>query len=135
MSTTKYSDFDIDFSKNIFTQDISVKKESNAIRQSVRNIVMTRKGEKPFRRGFGVGLHSHLFENMSGGLALASLRSDIQNQLIAHEPRVVLTDVLIDETLMDSNQLSITIEYKIIKESDIPSSPVDRITIAVTKVR
>jgi len=72
---------------------------------------------------------------MSGGLALASLRSDIQNQLIAHEPRVVLTDVLIDETLMDSNQLSITIEYKIIKESDIPSSPVDRITIAVTKVR
>ena len=135
MASTKYSDYDIDFEKNSFTGDVSVKKESNAIRQSVRNIIMTRKGEKPFNRNFGVGVRQLLFENMAGGLAIATLRSDIQEALNSFEPRVVLTDVIFDETLVDSNQLSITVEYKILNESDIAASPVDRITIALTKVR
>tara|TARA_R100001509_G_scaffold152777_1_gene113273 strand:- start:710 stop:1117 length:408 start_codon:yes stop_codon:yes gene_type:complete len=135
MASTKYSDYDIDFEKNSFTGDVSVKKESNAIRQSVRNIIMTRKGEKPFNRNFGVGVHQLLFENVAGGLAVATLRSDIQEALNSFEPRVVLTDVIFDETLIDSNQLSITVEYKILNESDIAASPVDRITIALTKVR
>jgi len=136
----KYSDFDIDFSRNEFTGDISMKTESNSIRQSVRNIVMTRRGEKPFNRGFGVGLHDYLFENLSPDLSggswdLLSLKSKIMNQIISYEPRVVLSEVLVDDSLIDSNELGIEIVYKILKESDIASSPVDRITISVKKVR
>ena len=61
----KYSDIDIDLNKNEFIGDISIKKDANSIRQSVMNIILTRKGEKPFNRNFGVGLHDYLFENFT----------------------------------------------------------------------
>ena len=44
MSTKyQYSDFDIDFGKNEFISDVSMKLERNSIRQSVMNIILTRK--------------------------------------------------------------------------------------------
>tara|TARA_R100001015_G_C4635230_1_gene204137 strand:- start:10268 stop:10675 length:408 start_codon:yes stop_codon:yes gene_type:complete len=134
--SVKYSDYDIDFSSNAFTGDISLKKEAAAIRQSVQNIIMTKKGEKPFNRGFGVGIRDYLFENISSSeLDIAVLRSEIQTQLINFEPRVVLDEIIIDDSLIDRNELGIQITYKILKESDISSSPSDRLSISITKVR
>jgi len=67
MPVTKkqYTDIDINFNKNQFTNDVSVKLNDNAIRQSVMNIILTRQGERPFDPRFGVGLHQLLFENIS----------------------------------------------------------------------
>ena len=68
----KYSDVDIDFNKNEFIGDVLVKYDTNAVRQSIINIIMTRRGEKPFDRDFGVGIHDLLFENI-GNLEIAML--------------------------------------------------------------
>ena len=130
----QYTDFDIDFSKNEFTGDLSIKEERAAIQQSVRNIIMTRKNEKPFNPNFGVGLHDLLFDNW-GDLTRIILFNDIKVQLFEFEPRVVLDNVILDDSNMDSNELTIGIQYKILKQIDQASSPTDRINIAITKVR
>ena len=130
----KYTDYDIDFPRNSFTGDISLRKEAASIRQSVLNIIMTKPGEKPFNRGFGVGMHRLLFENFSD-LDIAVLKSTVQSQLISFEPRVIFKDLIVNTSAIDNNELNVEVVYTILKETDIASSPEDRVSIAVTKVR
>ena len=108
----KYSDVDIDFNKNEFVGDVSIKKDRNAIRQSVMNIVLTRKGEKPFNRDFGVGLHDLLFENLSL-LDVAAMENRIASQFDRYEPRAAIERFEVNMDEIDSNQVSFTLRYVI----------------------
>ena len=83
-SKSKYSDVDIDFNKNDFTSDVSVKKDRSAVQQSVINIIMTRKGEKRFDPNFGVGIHDLLFENLSP-IEIAMMEKTIAAQFSTYE--------------------------------------------------
>ena len=52
-----YSDIDISFKSNPnLANDVAIKKESAAIRQSVMNILKTNHGEKPFEPLYGANL-------------------------------------------------------------------------------
>ena len=108
----QHSDFDIDFGRNDFINDVSVKYDKNAIRQSIMNIILTRKGEKPFNRSFGVGVHDLLFENMSP-IRNAKLERDIINEVRTREPRASVQSVVVNEEDMDKNILELTVNYLI----------------------
>jgi hypothetical protein len=128
----KYSDFDIDFSKNDFTNDVAMKIDKGAVQQSIKNIILTLPGEKPFRRSFGVGIHSLLFENFSI-LDEVILKDDVDVALGQFEPRVVLDNLLIIPNNIDNNEINIRVDYYILNGTDSPIF--DSITIALTKVR
>ena len=129
----QYSDVDVDFNKNEFINDVSVKYDRNAIRQSVINLVLTRSGEKPFKRGYGVGLHNMLFENISP-LDVALLEKQIASQFVAYEPRVALISVDFDDiNQSDLNRMDVTINYAIMTGTKEPIK--ERITLTVGKVR
>jgi len=135
MPVTKkqYTDIDINFNKNPFTSDVSVKLNDNAIRQSVMNIILTRQGERPFDRRFGVGLHKFLFEIISP-LDKATFFRDVTAQLAVYEPRVKLDKITWDETRIDSNELSITVDFFIRKGTQ--SKPQQQsLKIEISKVR
>lgn len=135
MPTTKkqYTDIDINFNKNEFTDDVSVKLNDNAIRQSVMNIILTRQGEKPFNPRFGVGVHKFLFENIDP-LDKATFFRDVEAQLAVYEPRVRLSNIEWDESLIDSNQVSITVEFFIRKGTQ--SRPQQQsLKLEISKVR
>ena len=129
----KNSDFDIDFSKNEFTSDVSIKKEANSIRQSIRNIILTRKGERKFNRNFGVGIHDLLFEN-NGILLLPMLSRDIEEHMEAFEPRAFFESIDLNDDLIDSNALSITIHYFIVSLTEENPQP-DSLSISIQKIR
>ena len=59
--STKYSDIDLLFA-NKLSGDIFKKVDAAAVKQSVKNIVRTRKGEKPFNPEFGSNIGDFLFE-------------------------------------------------------------------------
>ena len=105
----QFSDFDIDFNKNDFINDVSMKYDKNSIRQSIMNIILTRKGEKPFNRGFGVGLHDYLFESYSPAMN-AKLELDIIQEVRAREPRADIETVVLSDGL-DSNTLELIVTY------------------------
>ena len=111
MAQTKiYSDFDVDFTKNEFVGDVSVRTGMNAIRQSITNIIMTNPGEKPFNPGFGVGIYHELFENFSSIVGFR-LERDAKWQIERYEPRAKIISVTIDKENIDSNDIGIEIIY------------------------
>jgi len=135
MPVTKkqYTDIDINFNKNQFTNDVSVKLNDNAIRQSVMNIILTRQGERPFDPRFGVGLHQLLFENISP-LDKATFFGDVVAQLAVYEPRVKLDKITWDDSYVDTNELSMTVDFFIRKGTQ--SKPQQQsLKIEISKVR
>ena len=65
-----FKDISITFQSNPLTRDLFVLKNENAIARSVRNIVFTVPGEKPFNPTFGSRITGSLFENIDDITAL-----------------------------------------------------------------
>ena len=57
-----FADLDLNFTAHPVTEDIVAKKDANAIRQSVKNILLTNHYERPFKPNFGANLRGMLFE-------------------------------------------------------------------------
>ena len=112
-----FKDISMSFGKNPMTNDLIALKNANAIARSVRNIVMTIPGEKPFDPYFGSNVRNILFENLdniSASLIVDEIRNSIQN----YEPRVELVSVEAFPDF-DSYSYDVVIIYEIIG-ADIP---------------
>ena len=131
----RYSDFDIMFSKNEFTGDVGVRRELNSVKQSIMNLIMTRKGERPFNPTYGIGLHDLLFQNFSLPILVATLNRDIEEHIDAFEPRAVFDSLEFgDNSEIDANSMSITINYFVLNERrEITTT--DSLTVGIKKVR
>lgn len=108
-----YSDLDLDFDKHPITGDVTRKFDADAIRRSVRNIILTRLQEKPFDPYFGSDVTSFLFAPNDAEVLNILLRENIENALGTYEPRVALTNLSINNRV-NEKFLDITIEYTIL---------------------
>ena len=99
------------------TNDLIALKNANAIARSVRNIVMTIPGEKPFDPYFGSNVRNVLFENLDN-ISASLIVDEIKNSIQNYEPRVELVSV---EAVpdFDSYSYDVVIIYEIIG-ADIP---------------
>ena len=109
-----FKDLSIGMLANPNTEDFSVVKNENAIKQSVRNLILTEFGERPFAPQNGSRLRGMLFENFDVFM-LEELRDEIFTVVGRLEPRVVLTDVRINYD--DGNELEVEIDYTIVGET------------------
>ena len=75
----KYKDIDFKFSKNSFTGDLNVVQDSNSIKQSIKNIILTMKGERSFKYEFGSAIQRMLFEPSS--VDTIPIITDVQSSL------------------------------------------------------
>lgn len=82
------------------------------VRQSIRLILATRRGERVMRPDFGAGLEDFLFEPISTTTA-ALLRHRVETALVRWEPRIDVTDVRVDVADRTLGRLDITIGYRI----------------------
>ena len=123
-----YVDVPFFISMNPFTYDFNVIKEMSALRQSVKNIVLTNKGERAFDDFFGCDPYGSLFENFDYEMVIA-LQSRIANNIQIYEPRVVVNDVLI---LNDAKNNAIKINIDIgVKYTNVQ----DTIEISISRNR
>ena len=90
----RYSDLDFNFAKSS-TRDVARKFDNNAIKQSLRNVVLTNFYERPFRPSFGANLLSRLFDQASPGM-ISEVNSNIKKAITTSEPRVTLRKVTTD---------------------------------------
>ena len=91
--------------------DVNVKTDLAAIRQSVINIIMTSKGERPFDPQFGSNVKSYLFEHFDS-ITETIMMSEIKDSLKNYEPRVTVLAVVIED-LSYRNALSINIQLQV----------------------
>ena len=112
-----FKDISMSFGSNPLTRDLIAIKNASAISRSVRNIIMTLPGEKPFEPNFGSKVSKILFENIdmiSAGIIVDEIRTSIENI----EPRVELLSVEANPDF-DNNSYDVNIVYEIIG-ADIP---------------
>ena len=98
--------------RNPFTKDIYGVSNENAIKQSIKNLVLTVPGEKPFQPLVGSRVNELLFEPLDPFIA-DSIKDEIINTIKQHEPRVDLTDVTV-LPVYERNQINVSVEYRIV---------------------
>jgi Bacteriophage baseplate protein W len=82
------------------------------IREAVRIILLTAKGERVMRPEFGTGLHNFVFETMSV-TNIGTIQAAIQNALIEWEPRIELLSVSVEADQGEVGKLLINIDYEV----------------------
>lgn len=107
-----YTDVDFSFRVNPATNGLLLKRGEEAVKQSVLNILLTGRGEKPFQPTFGTRLRELLFEPFDAALA-AVIEEDIRLTLGNFEPRLRVEEVIIDDQ-PDRNALRVTVSGEII---------------------
>jgi len=87
-----FKDLDLDFTAHPVTGDISQKTDEEAVKRSVRNLILMTRYDKPFRPEIDSRIYRLLFEPVSPLVALA-IRSNIMDIISSYEPRARLNDV------------------------------------------
>lgn len=106
-----YRDFDLNFSNNPLTNDLTAKADLHAINQSLRNLILTNRYERPFDPQIGSDIRKILFEPMDE-LTRLDLQDTIKYTINNYEPRVKLLDVIAKD-LPDQNSYHIQILYEV----------------------
>jgi len=107
-----FLDLSASFQENPLTNDLIALKNENAIARSVRNLVLTIQGERPFQPVLGTGVSQLLFENMDR-LTAAAIRSEIRTTIENFEPRVEINEILVEPDF-EGNAFNVTLQYFII---------------------
>ena len=87
-----FRDIDLDFDRNIVTNDVNIVEDVVAIKRSVRNLIQTNYYERPFRPQLGSNLRAMLFELYSPQMSHA-ISKEITLLLKNYEPRARLVNV------------------------------------------
>jgi len=112
-----FKDISMTFQSNPLTKDLIVLKNENAIARSIKNIVFTNPGEKPFQPNFGSRITGSLFENIDDITAL-EIESELKESIQRQEPRVSLTELKVTPDI-EGNGFDVVINYDIIG-ADVP---------------
>jgi phage baseplate assembly protein W len=108
----QFRDISLSFSKNPVTGDINILKNDNAIKNAVKNIILTKPGEKLYEPYFGSKVTDLLFETVDF-LVLDQMRDEIFRVLRQYEPRIDVEDVELTYNEQDLN-IDCIISYKIV---------------------
>jgi phage baseplate assembly protein W len=124
-----FKDVSASFQVNPLNFDLIGLKNENAIARSVRNLVLTQRGERPFAPSLGSGVNGLLFENMDSVTANV-LRDEIIEVITNYEPRVELIDVTVT-AVPDENAMNVRVQYRIIGIE----APAQQLTFALQPTR
>jgi hypothetical protein len=107
-----FKDVSASFKVNPLNLDLIVMRNENAIARSIRNLIFTLPGEKPFQPSVGCNVTKLLFENLDR-LTASSIESEIKNTINNYEPRVRLNQVNVNPNF-DANIFEVTIKFDIV---------------------
>ena len=110
-------DLDLNFTKHPLSNDVSVKIGDQAIKQSLKNIILYNLLEKPFNINLNLNIREYLFENYDIFYE-RQLKEQILKIVALYESRVVINniDILFEES---TGSLTISINYTIIGQEQI----------------
>ena len=107
----QYTDLPFFFTRNSFTGDMNTVNDLAAIRQAIKNILLTNNGERSFDYPFGGSLYSSIFENVNMELIML-IQSRISTNLRTYERRVELNDIRIIDNPKE-NAITVIVDYSI----------------------
>ena len=112
-----FKDLSASFQSSPLSNDLIALKNESAIARSVRNLVLTIQGERPFQPVLGTGVNNLLFDNMDK-LTASAIRSELRTTIENYEPRVEINEIIV-EADFERNAFDVTLQYFIIG-MDVP---------------
>ena len=125
----QWRDLDLFFQKKASTKDVNRVTDVQAVKRSVRNLVLLNHFEKPFHPEIGSGVRGMLFEPMTPLIAVI-LTQHIEDVIENFEPRARLVGVRAYPDL-DHNAYEVTVEFYVV---NAPSELVE-LTLALERIR
>ena len=125
----QYTDLDLFFGRKSVSKDINKVTDIQAVKRSIRNLVLTNHYEKPFHPEIGSGVRGMLFEPMTP-LTAHILTRKIEDVIVNFEPRARLISVRATPNL-DRNEYECTIEFFVV---NAPTELVD-LTVFLERLR
>jgi len=111
-----YTDIDLTFA-NKPAGDVFKKTNAAAVKQAVKNLLMTNQMEKPFDTTFGGNLSDFIFENDTE-IDVNEVSYRIIETVKAHEPRAEIIDVNL--TLKSStNEVRVTVQFQVVATNEV----------------
>lgn len=107
-----FKDISMSFQINPLSYDLITVKNETAIARSLRNLVLTNRGERFFDSNLGSRVNNLLFENLDD-ITASSVRSEIENVINNYEPRVELISVEVTPDY-DNGELNAVVRYFIV---------------------
>ena len=112
MASRAFKDINLSFKRHPVTNDLVVIKNEDAIKKSVKNIIFTILGEKPYVPLFGTSINNSLFE-LSNPLDHIRISDEISSTLLNYEPRIGNISATVS-LYPDSNEMNATVQYDIV---------------------
>jgi len=113
----RYIDFDLNFQAHPVTGDISIVVDSDAVIQSLKNLILTKPYENPFEANKGSKVTAFLFEPISP-MSANSLKDEIRLLITNFEPRAEVIDISVFADI-DDNGYEVTIMFNVVNIPDI----------------
>ena len=112
MASRVFKDINLSFKRHPVTNDVVTISNEDAIKRSVRNIIFTILGEKPFDPTFGSVINESLFE-LNTNLGEVRVSDEIKSSLVNYEPRIDNINVTVTIP-PDTNEMNCTVQYDIV---------------------
>ena len=122
MTSRAFKDINLSFKRHPVTNDVVAIRNEDAIKRSVKNIIFTILGEKPFEPFFGSVINEALFE-LNTTLSEIQIQDEIKSSLLNYEPRI--DNIIVTVTVVpDTNEMNCVVQYDIVGVP-IPTQEVD----------
>lgn len=108
---TLYTDFKKDLQISPVSQDLTVWKDEDSVKESIRNLILTDRGERLMQPNIGGNLNAMLFENITPA-TLILIKNNVENTVNLYEPRAELIDVKVTSQI-DDNTVRVNILFYI----------------------
>lgn len=114
--TRLYKDIDLTFAKKP-SGEVYKKTDAAAVKQAVKNLLLTNKYEKPFQPEFGGDLNNLLFELVDND-TVYEIDGAIREAIQKYEPRAIVRQVATN-LQPDLNSISVTVTFQIVNTEEI----------------
>jgi len=94
------------------TRKIAIAAYEQDIKEAIRIILSTAKGERVMRPDFGSGIHDLVFASMSTAM-IGLLESNVREALTTWEPRIELLKVEVSTDEAHIGKLKVNIDYRV----------------------
>mgnify|MGYP001179784635 FL=1 len=111
----RYSDLDLDFAKNPLSLDVNVKTDVEAVKRSIKNLIIPGRYERLFQPDLSAGVSGLLFEQLTPGTK-NTIETRIRQTIQKNEPRANLRNVQVLEDF-DNNELRVTVDFTVVNIS------------------
>lgn len=111
-----YADFYKDMTVNPITNDLALRYDEDAVKESIKNLVLTDRGERLFQPNLGGDVRAMLFENNTPS-TLKIIQEQIKSIINSYETRANVIDVQTTSNI-DDNKVAVKIIFSIRNRED-----------------